>query len=614
MCSKKNGELIEPLIPVYPDETCKDTFTFSWPIDGAVGMDIIETADSESGPWYEYINVATDAAELAANEASVEINNSFNGQRWFRLARNGVVFRDMVRPAAALIEMPSNVAVANTIASPYGLHMTGPFVRPVSAQENSLINPTAVYVEPVNRLQYFKDIAWDGIPTTVSMTAPSGAAAKWTRDGTDPTDTLPWPPPVYEGAQYNARTYYPDFGLAIRSRCFSGECKSPLSIVLVDVQYNTLEMAKTTGETVGVFSSCDLPKIVNGITYESGLSCEVRYGGTANFIALLEAFACSSMVGPAGISGAGKRTIVRMTSADGVGVSWGGGAAGWPAYLYDTSKFFMNDLVPTGYRDNFFWNEVPLVFEYALTSFLPSSPFKTVIAGPGLTGGPLAGVGGDITDHAHQVGIYLVNFLPTCEGGANGTILLTDFEVLRSIQNDNTFYTPPQLPQNPNPPVVHTITVYEDDMESYLDTADASVPVLNGGTGWSLKWNIAAYTVVFGEDDMQSYMDGAIVDSADADPVTDLVYHGGGGWASDWHFSTDARNVIGGDDFQSYTDGVVIVGNLKLGVSWDTDSFWWIYPGQELGGDDFEEYTDGVIVDQSLNLGERWIGIGWKVT
>lgn len=614
MRSKKNdvggGDDIDPLIVVF-ESSCQETFQFSWVLseEGFVdGMDVIQTADSAAGPWYDYITVVPDAAQLLAGIATVRINNSFEGQRSFRLVRNGQVLLGPATPGASLVEMPTNIAVSNTVESPYGLFMTGPFVRPVSSIENSLINPTSIYVEVTDRLEYFRDITWDGLPTTVSLTTPPGTMAKWTRDGTDPTLAMTWPPPVYEGASFNARVYYPDFALAIRARCFSGECKSPIVIVLVDVLHQTFEMVKTTGSAASVAGSCDLPRTIDGIEYESGLSCNLYHSGTGGFRNEMEQFACAHAAGPAGISGAGSHTIYRFNSASSVGVSWGGGGAGWPAYLYQTSKFFMGDAIPSGYRDVAYWDHAPIVYEYAITHY--SGLFKSVTTGPGFTTVPLAGVGGTIADLAHQLGAYLAAFVLGCEG-LNGTASFTDFQVLRSLQNDEAFLGPPEPPTNPTPPVEPVIP--GDDFESYVDSDHAELLVLNGGIGWALPWKLYPAAILIGEDDMQFYSDGHIIDSVDSDPLIDPIFNAGGGWDGPWRFATDDRNVIGGDDFESYTDGTVILGSLNLGSRWDTDSFWWINPGMELGGDDFQSYPDGAVVDLSLNLGDRWIGSGWKI-
>ena len=211
-----------PDLPVVYPTVCRELFTVTWtlPDDFEIGQDIIEAAETPIGPWYEYIIAIPDALQLLAQEITVQINNSFGGERWFRLTRDGVILKSPVKPLASVVQAPANLAIVNTAVSEYGLNGTGPFIRPVSYLENKFINPTAVYVEPTQRLEYSRNSNWDGIKTTVSLTAEAGATAKWTKDGSDPTIGMAWPPPKYEGVDYNARLYSTGWALKINARCF----------------------------------------------------------------------------------------------------------------------------------------------------------------------------------------------------------------------------------------------------------------------------------------------------------------------------------------------------------------------------------------------------------
>lgn len=598
-----------PVVPEYPS-VCRDTIKLSWTLANTFvdGMDIIQISTSRTGPWYDYIVAIPTPAQLLSKQMVVLINNSFNGQRWLRIRRNGLSFRSPAQPLASVVAMPTNVAITNTTVSAYGLHRTGPFVRPVSMIENALINPTEVYAEPVGRLEYLQQSSdWDTLTTIVSATAAPASQVKWTRDGTDPTEALAWPPPKYEYADYNARIYSADFGMAIKARCFTDDCKSPLAILLVDIRHNTITMGQVIGEGIGVYGACDLTIVdPGGSTRESGQSCLINYGGPGGLSAAIEALACSSLTGPSVSTEGGEMVVFKGEKVeDSSTTSWGG----WPAFTVGVGKFFMTDVVPT-LRHAPFWDKAKAVFEYVLSTFGPS-PLKSIVAGSGISSTPLVGAGGNLRDHCTALVIYLSQYVPACVGVAAVRTLANNggFEVLRSLQNDGSFAVPPVDP--PTPPYVPGMIIYGDDFEAYVDTDEAELAVLNDGTGWGGPWHLNLFPILSGEDDMQSYTDGPVLDTADSGPL-DPMYEGGGGWDGPWHFLTDATHQIGGDDFESYVDEIVVTGDLRGGVLWEADSFWWLHPALELGTEDFQSYVDGTVTSGTLTGGTRWIAEGWE--
>lgn len=588
-----------PELPYTFETVCRDTILVSWEIPATyvAGQDVLEAAEFEDGPWYEYIIPVPTAEQKTAGMMEILLNNSYSGSRWFRLVRNDVVIYAPVNPAGSAVAMPQNIAINNTSVSPYSLHGTGPFVRPVSYIENSLISPTPLYVEPVQRLQYNRGVNWDSITTPLTADTPDGAELRWTRDGSDPTATMIWPPPKYEGVDFNARVYAADFSMGIRARCFSGECKSPLAIVLVDVLHDVETMVRTVGNGGGVGGYCDQTRLDGaGNPQESGFSCIVNYGSDGEFETFQDSFACENL-NPSTLTIGGKHAIYRKTHVTTNFTSW----MGWPAFGVSSSKWLLNAFQPTGFRSSF-WNNVPLVYEYGIATV--NVAFKALAAGPDFGTG-IGGDSGGLSSHCSAVQTFLLAHVPACVGPDNDTLVLQEFEILLSLQNDDEFVIPeepPVLPDPPEPPEPPVIEVFLEDWEAYTDTETPELEVLNEGTGWNAAWVLNQEVVEEGYDLMDDYTDSEV----DED---DSALFGGEGWDDIWYFQDFGDELDYKDNFEEYTDGVVDPSDLTTyvgGEGWEiADDVLmlqssWRFQGQISGGENWQSYSDQVVTGSTV--------------
>lgn len=610
----RTGPPPPPEIPYTFTSTCWDTIEFIWPLLPTFQPqdDVLETAASEDGPWFEYIVAVPTEEQLTAGLLVLLVNNSFNGERWFRVLRNGKEIYGPTNPVGSVVPMPASVTINNTVESPYGLHETPrsggiplesdmvPFTRPVSYIENSLLNPTAVYVEPVKRLEYDQGVAASGPTNAVTATIGEGSELRWTRDGSDPTLEMVWPPPKYEGVDYNARVYWTDFTFALRLRCFSGECKSPLAIVLVDRRHDLGYAVETLGPRKQYGQSCDLPRELypGGPMAESGLSCAGLYGGEEEFYNFVDSAACDNASGNFNLRlGSPLKHAIYSRNWD---TSEGTSYMGWPAVGATASRWLISEFSPTGFRVTSYWDVVPKVYEYAIATVGLVEPRKELIAGPGQDGLYQAGPGGTLVDHCDGVEEYLLAFVPACVGKESGSLVLTSFEVLLSLQNDNQFTvptTPPSLPDPPEPPT--PTTVFEELWESYVDTEAAELAVLNDGTGWNGAWVFHLLAVVRGNDLWDDYSDQVVEED------TELAY--GEGWNDAWTFHNFETQYE--ETWQSYTDQVVDMAappTLAGGVGWewlDEDAGImkpWVFHDNLMGAELWESYADQVVTGATV--------------
>jgi len=612
-----------PDLPYIYISTCRDIIEFSWELSPGFtpGEDVLETALSEEGPWFEYVVAVPTVEQLAAGVMEVQVNNSFDGARWFRLVRNGEEILAAVNPVGSVVAMPTALAVDNTDDSPYGLHMTPlgtgqeagdsePFTRPLSYIENALANPTRVYVEPVGRVEYNRGQNFSGLTNAVA--ADSGASLlRWTRDGSDPTAEMAWPPPKYEGVDFNARAYTSDFAFAIRARCFSGECRSPLALLLVDRRHDFLNSVRTIGSSGGFLGSCDLTRLdADGNPQESGFSCLVNHGGTGVFETVLDELACNNLLFGSTLLLSGKPALFRLSHSTRTGTSW----MLWPSFVVINSKWLMSIFEPTGLRPASFYDQVPLVFEYVETTV--GTSYKEKVAGPNADGNPQAGMGGSLASHCGAVYTFLASHVPGCTGMANVSGVIDSFEVIFSLHDDDAFTVPtepPTLPpEPPSPPEPPAIEVFEESWEEYLDTETPELEVLNGGTGWDAPWVFNEPAITSGYDLMDDYVDGSAL-------ATTLV--GGEGWVTSWVFNDNGPAYTYGENWESYTDQVIAPGVLlRDGAGWDLFDLVlgiqvsWTFNNTLAGQENWESYIDQVITGSTVlnnNTDLSWTAIAW---
>ena len=588
---------------------CLDVVEFSWPY---VEGDTIQTAAAQGGPWYDYIEVVPDVYQANGN-VLIQINNSFNGERFFRLAgADGERKSKVYQPTAPNVAMPTALAVDNTDESPYGLHMTPlgtgqeagdsePFTRPLSYIENALMNPTRVYVEPVGRVEYSRGSNWDGTTNAVSAET-GGKTFRWTRDGSDPTDEMDWTPPAYEGVAFNARVYSPDFAFAVRARCFSGECRSPLALLLVDRRDDVVHMTRTLANFSQYSGYCDLPRVDEfGRVSESGFSCELNFGGTSgpapSFQAHVREQVCASFTSGGIMTIGGKLAIYRRISSETSGFpTW----MGWQGYSAYELRWLMNIFEPNGFRSASFWDVVPKVYEYAVAT-VGGLEIKNLGAGPA-SGLHLSGSSGSLVDHCSVTQPELVAFVPGCPNPANDSLVLDSFELVLTLNDDDAFTVPevpPDMPEQPDPP--EPLEGFYELWEEYTDTETAEVEFLNAGTGWDAAWFLTNEELTEGYDLWDEVADELF----DVDDEVFIAPNGGQGWDEAWVFHDDGDNRDFKALWEEFSDVVLLPGSLPIsggtGWAWFDEDFDiqepWTFNdnGFQNGKDLMESYSDGAV-------------------
>lgn len=626
-------------VVTYPS-ACLEYFQVTWTIDAdsyTPGLDVIQTAANLAGPWYDWLAVSATTEELAAKTKVLSINNSFDGNRWFRRTRNGFPTTYPFKPKASIVPT-FDLAVVNTVSADFPLLRAGPYPRPLSYIENQWVNPLVMYVEPRGRLQYFvPNFNWDGIRTVVSSpNASNPDGLRWTRDGSDPTEEMVWPPPTADGYNYNARLYVSDFSGCIKARCFDGDCGSPMILYIIDKKHDLIGSVGTNGRGYSAGgATCTLPITDgSGNLVRSGYDCQTKYGGVQGLVDNVIVGACDAIAltpvpdyGPP-IS-QGLPEIYSLSAGYVPYPTILVGTEIWSGYEVGVFRFFMDEFRATYYANSagkVYWDTVPRLYEISSILSAGDSQLVTVARPDDVAYKNYAGLLGslDFACGANEPWLFNLRDLVECPNDVQGTRAIDAFALyVTPYENDWTgaAKNPPALPVPPAPPTpIPADEDYQELWDEYVDSTDATIGSYALGSGWDTAWVMNDGVIVEGYDLFDSY-----TQYADGD-ATGYALAGGESWfaAENWTTTSVLRDTNSGlDDWESYStipDGDIelTIYQLALGTGWayydpthlELGLSAWYGQSLHMGVDDFQSYADGTLTtpDTGLNWDD---GFSW---
>lgn len=559
---------------------CRDEFYLALAVPDEETWTIQISSDGIG--WADHVFVVGDGTPQI-----ITLNNDYNGDYSFRVIDGASnVRRSAATPLASIVAPPS-VSITNledaSIARP--LWADDGFTYPYSNRENAYISPTETYFVPRQRLrlEITEDLELYRQPNIVTAEGPEGSITKWTRDGSDPTvDTTIR---KLDGYDDNAAVYRNDFKLAVKARSFVDGCRSPMTYVLVDKRLDILEDFTSHGQGQLASAACDLP--IDGS--ESGGGCQFIYGGVDQFDQYLKDYTVDNL--EAVHNGRIVYTVQDDPDDSHTYLGWPVHTNAWSLYVHDTSDIHRNDTVV----------QMPEAFTYAKVS-ITGAGIDEIYAGIlGSPFGSAATLEANLTNYI--IGNFPVGGFPEAIGDLSLTVLAPYF----TLHDDSNFfhaplYTPPVLNDPPVDEYNPLDEIFEDDFEAYLDADDATVVVLNEGTGWNVAWTVIAYTPTTGEDTFDQ--------DADGEAVTGIA--GGTLWETAWTIRGFADGLTGEDTMDEYADGVVGSRFLQGGEGWETD---WVIPDYGIyrsGEDSMQSYADGIPTSGTLLGGEGWEATtGW---
>jgi len=605
----------DPLDQDY-ETPCRDIVILEWAYQPG---DIVQTSRGANGPWYDYIQVVPTASELITGRKIIKINNSFGGHRWFKVIRSSGRKTVLVHPQASVVAPPeftvSNLTVLENSVLTYvnpGAAADLLIAKPYSWIENDLVQPFDFYIEPSGRfayLQYLSPLL--NLNTILTIDSEEGDT-RWTRTGGDPeADT---PVPTFEGLANNAYVKGDNFCGAIRARCFSGECRSPMTLLVIDKLYNIDAQTRTQVEKTGTGGFCYLPS-VDGGNVGNG-SC-ADFGGPTGFLDYLEDYACSHT----GDSFSNEKWVSYADVQDATNVHKF--SQSYLAYVADVNVLNYVGLAISRSGE---WNVRPVLYEYSCPQFSVNGAegqlwFKFADDESGEEDPPeggISGPGGSVARLARVVDTLVGQFY-TYPCGDGPQVKILHYNILTSMFNDeDTFFPPTDVPDygdDPEPPPQPpAIDEYYDFMDDYVD-GDATLQVMNGGAGWNGAWVFNQIVSVLGYDLMDGYNDGVVV--IDPDAFDYVALEGGESWAEAWVF---AITPIYYEDFEGYVDQVIgydTLVTLNLGDGWalvfdDGDSTvqeGWLFANNLIGEEMWETYSDQVVNGSTVLDDDT--GFGW---
>ncbi len=643
------------LVPEQP--ACLHTVSFTW--DYAAG-DVVQVAMALAGPWYDYITPIQTESEVLTGKKTVVLNNDFGGLRYFRIkGGNGQAKTKPAKPLAATVSPPQLTSFTNLSPSPRLLRKVSEddgIYETFSRIENSLIHPFDVYVEPKDRLEYDYGTGQGAKTFIPTFEVPAGAELRWTRDGSDPTLEMKWPPAKIDGADYNAGVYRNDFVGVIKARCFKDGCPSPLMVILVDKRYNELNEVWPFGDFGAHSMACYIGTVVNGDIWYPGQGsfCKDQCGIPLTreevwdcLFPYLRSEACSNTL-ERHVTDMWDYTTVTDDTPGGQPVEnrqhwvtydveraqgpFFTGLATFPGASVSVYRFRMKSMVGRRVTS---WNYRPVLNE------------SICIDGDYIESAGLSGVGGSWdVGFAAATSWCLSQRWVDCESqkviteypvGSETNKMrqegtkFTSFEVVTSCYEDFfSILPPPDVvpdldPETlPDPPEVDD--TFFETWEEY-DDGDAESPTLEGGQGWDGPWSIVTLPLNSGYEDWEFYEDASVnttEDNANLLEAEQVFYSKGEGWVlgSSWAFFRDPLNIIDYvEDWESYdeeSDGTVTTSTgLRGGLGWKTDGDeiepWSIFDyAVEINGvEDWQSYVDGTIPIVGTPLDD---GVGFGTT
>jgi len=574
------------------DGNCRSYFSLQWDYVGRDDPGIIQTALSSDGPWFDYITPVPTLEQAATHRMKVDINNQFNATRYFRVWYSGLPVTKTVNPLASVVPLPDYAITELTDGRPLPVidAASGIFV-PYSYLENGLISSTAIYVEPLARLE------WNSATTAgtqiLSVTnVPETGTYKWAVNGADPTiDTRN---PRYNGIDNNLACGREDFAMVLRIRCFDGSCKSPVALIAIDKRHELRPIiipVASNGPGTFVAGVCDLPK--DGVL--SGYDCDAVFGGVGALNDLTMLTACGN--GDPALSSGGDILYYSTETS-----TRGPDSFGFLSHHVLATRFRADSIQPLA-RYSSRWDPVPLVCEYLeqATNVSVESSFE-LLATP-ILGGGLAGAGGSFAMAESVSANYIYSIVSgyVCNDSAFHHITYSQWDYLFSIINEEGDLP---LAMPPPDPLVDD-TVYGDDFEEYSDTDDVATISMASGSGWEVAWTINSAPVVEGFD----YFEG--------DGIAEHDYADGAGWSTDWTVTSGSDYY---DDFEDYVDASVAPANENMhgGSGWalndDGYQHGWILTPSTTGSDYFQTYTDTSYANGvTLSDGDGWTFGSWTL-
>lgn len=575
--------VVTPELPVtYESETCRELVVLAWAYTPG---DELQTAWNQAGPWYEYIYPILTPAEISSGGATktVKLNNTFQGQRWFRVIDNiGDVKYAAVRPQGPSVNFPT-LEVSNTAASPRDM-LTCPLatgetateedaiLKPFSYIEDSILQPFEYYIEPIARLKYSRPLSV-GLDTLVTVVTEDGTT-KWTRNKSDPVATTAIP--RFNGIDGNAYVFGDDFSGEIRARCFNGLCKSPVALYIVDKHYDAESFVLITNRAGSAGKWC---LQIDG----SGYSCSL-IGGQGAMLPQCAQLACVNMGINQDDGHAGTLVITSKFEEELTDQK-----LYYPALASITRVWYwrFRSLAITRRPD---WDKRPSIYEYFYALAEGNTSEAQIVD-------KVSGPDGQITEYEN----LLTALCATVDGSCppNNTNL-SEFKIICSCYNENFEQpvTAPDLPAAPEPPEPDP-GYYELWDQDYND-GDPLIQILDGGTGWDGPWVLTEKEVLSGFEEWEEYQDGAV--------TTDSSLSGGDGWYSGgyWIFN-DAIEMEGYETWESYVDGAIDFSDPTLysgGRRWQVDVLGyqkpWILRNEYIGKEDWESYADQVLSEASV--------------
>jgi hypothetical protein len=670
--------VIEQSLPEFDEflsytDACRAEFVVTVPdLDPDTTYSLEISADGETFAPHIFFRLLT-PTEIATGTKILTVNNDYFGLPYWRIALGGVPLSGVGRIQASVVDPPvisltnlseittntQGAAIAGALAGAMdGLrtlefYSDGGFILPYSFIEDPLVFTSFDY-RRFQKKYALRQWAWDHWGTllaeisgvnseVVSTTGPAGATIKWTRDGSDPTETTA-APIAYGGIANNAYAIQDAFGGIIKARAFKDGCRSPLAMVAVDKVMYERPMFTTNGLGNAVAGSCDLPTtdVVTGLPIESGQSCNILYGGICPFEDATRAFLAGVLAPTIGRpSSDGLHGATLRSRTDNPGSST---YIGWPIHAFSASSYdfqssiwsYTGDPVYDGYFNgwqiaarNHNWailgqNNVPNFLGVILADFTES------LAGPiGSAGQTYRATWAGERDLAINDILAATPIPdPVCNTARSYYMFADRFDIVRSPLYYNepreAFWADP-LPVTDvpfDPPPATGPTNFYDDFESYYD-GDATVGSLSfrTGTDWDAAWTFKdGNAQTYGWDFFEQYANGAIPEHTTHLSGDGYIYYSGGeaweqGVTNEWYFSSGIFGIVYKDDFESYANGPAPF-QMTGGSGWyaEADSTGWRMDNDLIGGfEDFESYANGTWVGS--NTGTNFVANeNWRST
>lgn len=628
----------EPPPPEYPEDdnnfetSCRDVWQISFTIPPTYvnGADVIQTGPTAAGPWYDYIAVVATEAQRAAGRVTVKINNSFGGTRFFKRTRNGATVSAPIQPQASVVAAPAGLLIEATTPSEFSFLESGPYVRPISYLENPLVNNSDVYIEPAARLDYVLiDQNFTGAIGNVveGVGVEEGAELRWTTDGSSPSLDTPWPPPVKDGAQYNAFFRQTGFGGIVKARCMTGTCQSPILLYVIDRKVNMFENYWDVGATIfNGGAGCSEPITEsNGHVTRSGADCDTYFGGSSNIPHLGKLNGCGNTQATENqYNDEGKKFIYYKVQINQQLPTYYGSRI-WTFNYTTVWGYLLSSFDASAYDNRGFWDGVPQMYEFSRIVADDGKSHITLGATPDdiELGVHMAGAGGTLQAHCDTHLLWLQGQVPECIANPYNVELAIDrFWLWVTPYNDTWVGEAGEetVPPVPDPPLV--LSGDRELWDDYLDTDDVTVGTYNGGVGWDGAWTFNQITSLYTTEEWDGYEDGEV--------TTEDALNLGEGWSADstWTFRNyddiDVHVIELWDDYEDgemvpYTSSLVYVGgtgwNLVDALIPEFGMTGWFINHIPIGKEDWESYNDQVITgstvldytdDDSWEGGSRW--------